>query len=582
MALSAEMKAVLKGLGYSDEQIAAMESAGSSSSSSSTTNKKPTTVTYPSVSSKTQANAKVEDIFNRLLDRDPTAAELKTWRKRLTDAQRDFAAKQTYTRKGGNATQATVGGLDEDYWLTNELTKDATYGPEIKRLALLDPNVRKKEKAKREYEAAVKNAGNNAAAVALLDQTTSYGLDIKSLADRIKKLADDAGAQLDAATVLQYAREAYDTNKDVDQVSFNKFINEKLQINPVASQYQGEAADNYQRLLQLGIDNGINIETDPRFKGQINNWLTQINAGAPIQNFEGLIRQAAAANQPAFVQSLLATGQSLRDIYGNYIARMAKYFNIDPSAIDLNDPILKGVFTDKGGMPFNQFESLLVKDARTAGAEKGAAVNNRQYVIDRALQLGVQLTEADIEDILNTAISLELAPNSQAIDKLIRTKFNYTPGKAFGGEAGQTLIDLRQTAAANGIDLDAQFGGQLDSWVEQVMQGESVDTFKNLIRQTAKIGMPQNVASLLDQGVDLDTVYSPYKNLMAKVLEISPETIQLDDPVLRSAITSQGEMSLYDYQRSLRKDPRWQYTDNAREETSNVALQVLRDFGFQG
>jgi hypothetical protein len=32
----------------------------------------------------------------------------------------------------------------------------------------------------------------------------------------------------------------------------------------------------------------------------------------------------------------------------------------------------------------------------------------------------------------------------------------------------------------------------------------------------------------------------------------------------------------------LRKDPRWQYTSNAREDVSTAALQVLRDFGFQG
>ena len=69
---------------------------------------------------------------------------------------------------------------------------------------------------------------------------------------------------------------------------------------------------------------------------------------------------------------------------------------------------------------------------------------------------------------------------------------------------------------------------------------------------------------------------------MASVLEINPETIQLNDPVLRSGITKDGEISLYDYQRALRKDPRWQYTDNARQEVSNYALGVLRDFGFQG
>ena len=69
---------------------------------------------------------------------------------------------------------------------------------------------------------------------------------------------------------------------------------------------------------------------------------------------------------------------------------------------------------------------------------------------------------------------------------------------------------------------------------------------------------------------------------MASVLEINPETITLDDSVLRSAIGPEKEMSLYDYQKMLRKDNRWQYTNQAKEEVSSVAMKVLRDFGFQG
>jgi hypothetical protein len=69
---------------------------------------------------------------------------------------------------------------------------------------------------------------------------------------------------------------------------------------------------------------------------------------------------------------------------------------------------------------------------------------------------------------------------------------------------------------------------------------------------------------------------------MASVLEITPDSIGLDDKTLRTAIGPEKEMSIYDFQGSLRKDPRWQYTKNAREETSSVVLGVLRDFGFQG
>jgi hypothetical protein len=69
---------------------------------------------------------------------------------------------------------------------------------------------------------------------------------------------------------------------------------------------------------------------------------------------------------------------------------------------------------------------------------------------------------------------------------------------------------------------------------------------------------------------------------MASVLEVAPDSIGLDDKTLRGAIGPEKEMSIYDFQRTLRKDARWQYTNNAREEASDSVLKVLRDFGFQG
>lgn len=150
-----------------------------------------------------------------------------------------------------------------------------------------------------------------------------------------------------------------------------------------------------------------------------------------------------------------------------------------------------------------------------------------------------------------------------------------------GGKKSLTLQDLQKTATANGLDL-AVFGDDINNWVKRVDNGEDIDIFKNLIRQTAKIGLPDKVGKLLDEGVDLNAVYSPYKNLMAKVLEIDAGSIKLDDPTLRAAIGPDKEMPIYEFERALRKDARWQYTDTARQEVSDVALGVLRDFGFTG
>lgn len=164
----------------------------------------------------------------------------------------------------------------------------------------------------------------------------------------------------------------------------------------------------------------------------------------------------------------------------------------------------------------------------------------------------------------------------------VRGKIKYTPGAALGGAAGVSLADLQKTASANGLDLNKQFGSSVQGWLQKISQGESPETYKQIIRDTAKIGLPDRVASLVDKGIDLETIYNPYKNMMAATLEVNPETIKLNDPTLRMAIGPEKEMSLYDYQRSLRKDARWQYTDNARQEVSSLTSRILKDFGFQG
>ena len=71
--------------------------------------------------------------------------------------------------------------------------------------------------------------------------------------------------------------------------------------------------------------------------------------------------------------------------------------------------------------------------------------------------------------------------------------------------------------------------------------------------------------------------------MLPTILEIDdPNSIDLNDPLLRSAITDKGDMNIYDFKKALRADSRWQYTQSARDEVSSGALKVLQDFGFLG
>jgi hypothetical protein len=161
-------------------------------------------------------------------------------------------------------------------------------------------------------------------------------------------------------------------------------------------------------------------------------------------------------------------------------------------------------------------------------------------------------------------------------------------GKLTEGYSGAALLDyqnLQAIAKNNGFKLsDIIPGAQTEQQVLAGIANGTIDA--NRIAQDARKlaaqGQPTYVRDLLGQGYDLSQVYAPYKQTMASILELNPDQIDLNDPTLRMGITDKGDMNLYEFQKELRKDNRWQYTDNARGSVSTAALQVLRDFGFQG
>ena len=443
--------------------------------------------------------------------------------------------------------------------------------------------VRQRQFEKRQYDRLKAKLGDPKSAgyqekLAKLNQEDEYGRGLQDTIDAIKLAADQSGASMSDDDILTAATDlyglAFENNESRISKKINTFISSKGAL-------KGATGTAIQQLRQAATSNGFDLET--KYAGQIDGWLQQIAAGKSINDFKNIIRDDAGKAQPKYVQDLLRSGYDLDGVYGNYINLMAQTLNIDPNTIKLNDPVLMGIFTDKGGMTFNDFTAKLRSDKRFAGTvAEGGTKDLRQSIADRALALGVPLAEADVDDITNNALSMGIGASSSLVDKLIRAKFTYTPGKAVGGAAGGALGQLKATAAANGLDFDKQFGTQAQTWLGKILQGEDPNTFKNIIRQTAKLGLPEKVGALLDLGVDLDAIYSPYKNVMASVLEINPQTIGLDDKTLRSAIGPDKEMTIYDWERSLRKDPRWQYTNNARQEVSGIGLNVLQQLGFQG
>jgi hypothetical protein len=443
--------------------------------------------------------------------------------------------------------------------------------------------VRQRGFLKRQYQKLVrkldKHDPNYAVNLEKLNAENEYGRGLNSVYNSLQSMAQGMGADLTTEQLNSLASKVYNLGYEGDDGYLTRLLTPYVST---AGLVGGTAGQTLQALRQTARANGFDLDT--KFGAQMNEWVRQVNNGRNIDDFKNIIREEAAKGQGKYVTDLLRSGYDLDGIYGNYISLMAKNFNIDPTTIKLDDPLLKNIFNDQGGIKFNDFENVLRSDARYQGTPGMASEKDlRQSIADRAVGLGIKLQDSDIGDIANNILSMGIGATSSLVDGLIRAKFRYAPGVAIGGFAGNNLAALKQTAEANGLDLDKSFTqSEVQSWLSNILQGESIETYKRRIRQTAGAGLPDKISALLDLGSDLESIYAPYKNIMASTLEISPETIRLNDPVLRQAIGQEKEMSIYEWERFLRKDPRWQYTNQARADVSDAIRTVAQDFGLAG
>jgi hypothetical protein len=228
--------------------------------------------------------------------------------------------------------------------------------------------------------------------------------------------------------------------------------------------------------------------------------------------------------------------------------------------------------TDAAAIINQQYQSLLGRDANP---QELASLTQK---LNKAEEKNAQITTSTKSGTGSSSARRKTALNPS---EFIAEEIKKRPEFATKTAAKETLTSqtIENTLKANGLPTDPM---QLKNWAHLVETGTDIKTIQNQIREIASTGMPDNVKKLMAGGTDLSTIYSPYKQAMATTLELDPNAINLNDNTLRSAIGANGEMPIYDFQRALRKDARWQYTNNAREEVSNSVTKVLKDFGFMG
>lgn len=157
-------------------------------------------------------------------------------------------------------------------------------------------------------------------------------------------------------------------------------------------------------------------------------------------------------------------------------------------------------------------------------------------------------------------------------------KFFYADG-ALGGEAGELETYVRKTFQSYGLPLS---DGSAIAWSKDILAGrKTTGGMVNEARNWAKKAYPP-FADQLDSGMTMLDIADPYMQTMANTLELSGGAVKLSDPHVKRALQGKDgqPLAMWEFERSLKDDARWQSTKQAKNETYATLQQVGADWGF--
>lgn len=218
-------------------------------------------------------------------------------------------------------------------------------------------------------------------------------------------------------------------------------------------------------------------------------------------------------------------------------------------------------------------------------AEASNKVNERVLEFnDNLSQLGVTLDAGTIQSLAYNSLQFGWTP-AQTKD-ILGGMVNYTPGQ-MGGTPAAVEMQVKKVAGDYGLTLT---GSQVSDFVSGVVTDRyTEDNIKDFMADMAKskyVGM----TPYLDKGMTVRQVASQHVSSYAKLLEVDPDSVDLNDTVIQQALQGTPpapgalpEMqSVYQFERAVRRDPRWLRTKNARDSMTTSGQSLLRDWGLVG
>lgn len=285
-----------------------------------------------------------------------------------------------------------------------------------------------------------------------------------------------------------------------------------------------------------------------------------------------------------FAMDLINSDPSLQE----WIRRVRKYMDKNkgrtPTAYEMAD-MKQGIEWFEKFNSDQELARMQQADPRLREDFNRSLELKRDYVKNLAMQYGVTLSDQTISNIALAARLDQL--NESEIQARITPYLEsaISANENLFGRAAEAERDIVQWSRANGLTLTGQ---SIARYVSSIARGEqTVDNVKEDLRRMYLAGAYPAWADRIDSGYDISDIAAPYKEKMAALLEIDDGSIDMNDSLLQKGLQGVGPdgrpsvVPLYEFERMVRNDPRWQKTDNAYKTYSEVADSVLSMFGFR-
>jgi hypothetical protein len=235
--------------------------------------------------------------------------------------------------------------------------------------------------------------------------------------------------------------------------------------------------------------------------------------------------------------------------------------------LETSDPRNASTFTEKVQ---NKMSTIAAKldtlgiSAMSTDPATGKLIDNSEFIKGLAMQtIQNNWDDSQLEDFIAT-----------------KSNVMFTGG----GTLGSTLEKVKNQAYMYGIKIDSALEKEINFSLLDPNDGRDANYWLFSVKQQAMDSPTYKpFAESLKAGRSLYEVTNNYRQQMANLLEVDSTAITWDDLMGKVVDNTTGNARTFaDFTKQVKQDQLWQYTKNAKETYSNMALDLAKTFGFVG